>query len=116
MPIWDVPFWFNGVFWFAGLSDLVNTGHPVLEGYSLYKQYILYGIGYFGFSAFSYVCTIHPILTIALRLIPVNKNHAIFTRDIPIIITCSYGMVHFGLMGYFGLAGLSDVIKMRHAI
>ena len=88
MPICDVPFWFNGVFWFAGLSDLVNTGHPVLEGYSLYKQYILYGIGYFGFSAFSYVvCTIHPILTIALHLIPVNRNHAILTRDIPVILT-----------------------------
>jgi len=39
-----VPFWFNGVFCFPGVSDLVNTGHPILERYSLYKQYILYGV------------------------------------------------------------------------
>ena len=62
-----VPFWFNGVFCFPGVSDLVNTGHPVLEGYSLYKRYILYGIGYFGLSAFSYVVrTSQSILTITL--------------------------------------------------
>ena len=101
MPKWDVPFWFNGVFWFAGLSDLVNTGHPILERYSFDKQYILYGIGYFGFSAFSYVVHMtQQILTIALCLIPVNRNHAIvdlvnmnhaiLTRDIPVIITFSY--------------------------
>ena len=80
-----------GVFGFAGLSDLVNTGHPILERYSFDKRCILYGIGYFGFSAFRYVVHMtQQILTIALCLIPVNRNHAISTRDIPVIITFSY--------------------------
>ena len=44
-----------GLIGYFGLLDelLVNTGHPILERYSFYKQFILYGIGYFVFSAFS---------------------------------------------------------------
>ena len=53
MPKWDGPFWFDVVFGSPDLSDVVNTGHP--------------------------------ILTIALTLILVNRKHALLTRDIPVI-------------------------------
>ena len=53
MPKWDGPFWFGVVFGLPDLSDVVNTGHP--------------------------------ILTKALTLILVNMNHALLTRDIPLM-------------------------------
>ena len=87
MPKWDVPFWVNGVFGFAGLSDLVNTGHPILERYSFYKQFILYGIGYFVFSAFSCGPYEPSHIDDNSLLILVNMNHAILIRGIPVIIT-----------------------------
>ena len=62
------------------------------------------------------VNTGRPILTIALPLMLVNICHAYIEKGHSCHEFCLNGMAHFGVMGVFGFAGLSDLVNTGHPV